>query len=350
MGIEKAALMLIEFDSLQGPIIRKKSPNGFEVQENKKQGDFLMWVLRASEFSVRKVGNHTAYARALSLRDPNFPRKNRQFGFAIVTKTAIEFQKVNEVVDKLIKKAKKRGNNKPYFIMLNELLTIFKEIKDEQTIFELERDRTTQTKERNGQKQTAHSEEQMTSKKMTIFNKIKIAHANNSPTTIITRRESGSSEAKTNKQLEVSTDRISIFAELQANLHNGMIKQVRAGLMIFARILETFPSKEVKKERIRVGVEYFDLLLHENVDIPYFLPFLQYLFFMESFTIEVFKRQSFKEKLSELVTTHGKWVEDFTPRSLEGKQLSAFFQLVGIKREALGLLIDLLFIGIIELF
>ncbi|MBD3190956.1 MAG: hypothetical protein GF308_09950 [Candidatus Heimdallarchaeota archaeon] len=348
MGVENAALMLVEFDSTRGPIIRKKSPNNFKIPIINDQGNFLMWVLRAEDFSVRKVGNYTAYARALSLRDPNFPRKNRQFGFVIVTQTTIEFQKVNGIIDDLIKKAKGRSNNKPYFKMLYELLETFKEIKKEQATFNSEGKTTGRTRE--GEETKVQQMEQISSNRLTVFNKIIIYDKKNEVTILVKKNGLERTKKGISKQLEASTDRIIISSEVQYNLQNGLINQLHEGLMIFARMLEAFPSKQVQKERILVGVEYFDRLLQEKVDIPYFLPFLQYLIFMESFTIEVVKTQEFNQNLAELIKTHGSWIEKFDLPSLEGKQLSAFFNLVKIKREALEVLIDLLFLGIIELF
>ena len=121
---DEITAVLVEFDSIKGPAIRKKQPASYLFPENSEMKDVLMWVIRASEFSVRKIEKQTAYAKAISLRDPNFTRKKRQFGITLITKTTMDLEKAESILDKIISVCVKESENKPYFKMLNSFLSI----------------------------------------------------------------------------------------------------------------------------------------------------------------------------------------------------------------------------------
>ncbi|MHA1354053.1 MAG: hypothetical protein ACTSR1_02615, partial [Candidatus Heimdallarchaeota archaeon] len=81
-------------------------------------------MIRAKEFSVRKLNTHTVYAKTISLTDPNFSRKNRQFGIAIITSVTIEIEEAEQIINNIFSESIEKCNNQSYFKMLNGLLEI----------------------------------------------------------------------------------------------------------------------------------------------------------------------------------------------------------------------------------
>jgi hypothetical protein len=351
--------ILVEFDSIKGPIIRKKEPNNFEFPVGAEIDAILMWILRATEFSVRKIGEQTAYAKILSLDDPNFQRKKRQFGIAIITKETIELKTAEKLLDEIIKQAQSRGNDKPYFKMLKELLEIIGSIQGisnrlnvtEQTK-QLQPDVSINTQKKSQNLIAIENTNQfdqflLMSKKLLIFNKVKIMDKNKESTFIISSVEAfGKIDMDIGQIVEITTNRYNFKIDLRSYCPS----ELEQGFELLSRILETLPQDSMYNERLVVAIEFLDRLIDEQVDLEYYLPFLQYLIAMENYTITEFLNEEFNKQLHNLKETHGDWIEALSKNNLDGKSLSNFFKETGVRREGLELLVDLLFVKIIAIY
>ncbi|NPE08286.1 MAG: hypothetical protein GNW80_08395 [Asgard group archaeon] len=350
--------LLVEFDSTKGPVLRKKQPMNYEFPQNLELEQFLMWIIRASEFSVRKIEKQTVYAKNIALRDPNFARKKRQFGIALITKTTIELDEAELILDRIIDHCKKDGDGKPYFKMLSGLLqtigsfptyiTVVKEnllkkskTKQKQMLL-LEEEENTDVNDISQEKQFL-----LMSSKLRVFNKVTLIDKENKTKTIVSLVE-GFSKVNdlVGRQFAWESSRYTILVDLQYDAPKGLER----GADILLRIFETLPANKIFNERLLVAVEFLDRLFDEKVDIEYYLPFLQYLVSMDNFTITEFKTEIFDEQYEKMKETHGDWIYCLKNVELDGKKLSEFFKVVGVKREGLELLIDLLFVKLIAIF
>ncbi|MGC9778561.1 MAG: hypothetical protein HZR80_04910 [Candidatus Heimdallarchaeota archaeon] len=304
--------VLVEFDSIKGPVIRKKQPASNIFPENSEMESVLMWAIRASEFSVRKIEKQTAYAKAISLRDPNFTRKKRQFGIALITETTMDLGKAESILDKIISVCVKESENKPYFKMLNGLLIA---IGDFQQIINGESLTTKNPNIINQKEKTSDSNEKedkyneqqiqqylLMSNRLNLFNKITFLDKENNTKTIVCLAE-GFSKANGvfGVPYEYTSDRFNIQVDLRYEIPEGL----EQGLEILARILSTMTTGKEFNEKVLVSAEFIDRLLFEKVDIKYYLPFLQYLISMDHFTITEFKTEEYKEQYASLKETHG---------------------------------------------
>ncbi|NHK32866.1 MAG: hypothetical protein FK730_16080 [Asgard group archaeon] len=351
--------ILVEFDSMKGPIIRKKEPKNYEFPEGAEIDAILMWILRASEFSVRKIGEQTAYAKILSLNDPNFQRKKRQFGIAIITKETIELKTAEELLEKIIKQAQSSGNDKPYFKMLKELLAIIGNTQgipiglnetEQHKRLQPEVSLKVQNKSQNliAIENTNQFEQfLLMSKKLIVFNKVKIMDKSKESTFIISSVETfGKIDMDIGQIAEIITNRYNF----EIDLRNYCPPELEQGFELLSRILEALPQDSTYNERLVVAIEFLDRLIDEQVDLEYYLPFLQYLIAMENYTITEFLNEEFNKQLHNLKETHGDWIESLSKNNLDGKRLSNFFKVTGVRREGLELLVDLLFIKIIAIY
>jgi hypothetical protein len=356
-GENKIAL-LVEFDSMKGPVLRKKQPTSYEFPQNLELEQFLMWIIRATEFSVRKIEKNTVYAKTLALRDPNFNRKKRQFGIALVTNTTIELDKAEAMLDQIISHCKKDSDGKPYFKMLSSLLQTITDFPNYMTV---SKDSSLKNTKKNQIQLLLHEEEEKTqhneksqdkqfllmSNKLRVFNKLTLIDKETQTKTIVSLVE-GFSKVNdlVGRQFAWESSRYSILVDLQYDAPEGL--EIGADLLL--RIFDALPSGKILNERLLVAVEFLDRLLDEKVDIEYYLPFLQYLVSMDNFTITEFKTKAFTEQYEKMKETHGEWIKCLNEVELDGKKLSDFFKLVGVRREGLELLIDLLFVKLIAIF
>jgi hypothetical protein len=349
-------VLLVEFDSLKGPVLRKKQPASYEFPQNLELEQFLMWIIRASEFSVRKVEKNTAYAKTISLKDPNFARKKREFGVALITKETIELEKAEFMLDRIIDICKKTGDGEPYFRMLKGLLETISSFPKHIAISRKEsvsntRKRQKQTllvKEESYQKKIQKENQfLLMSNKLRVFNKVTLIDKQTQIKTVVSLVE-GFSKVNdlVGQQFAWESKRYTILVDLQYDAPSGL----EHGADILLRIFESLPTSKILNERVLVAVEFLDRLLDENVDIEYYLPFLQYLVSMENFTVTEFQTEVFVEQLEKLQETHGDWITNLKNVNLDGKKLSEFFKVVGVRREGLELLIDLLFVKLIAIF
>ena len=347
-------LVLVEFDSLKGPVIRKRNPQNYTLPKLSLEEEFLMWIIRSSEFSVRKIEQQTAYAKAISLADPNFSRKKRQFGLAIISKLTFELSEAEIILNELIRNCLKNSDNKSYFKMLNGLLQTVKNFELPENIL-LQSIKSTKEDVLKQINNTAKFDEKIEeqnqlphiiiSSKLQIFNKITLKEKRGMIELVVGKPE-GFETFKQKQQMNISSDKIDIDVLLQnyspTNLHKG--------LEIFIQILESTKELENKIEKIIIGIEFLDRLLYEDVDIEYYLPFIQYLLSMENYSITEFKEEEFGKQLVNLRGTHGDWINSLIGKNFDGMKLTQFFNITGIKREGLELLIDLLFTKLITIY
>jgi hypothetical protein len=166
---------------------------------------------------------------------------------------------------------------------------------------------------------------------------------------IVIRRSLNEDSKQVNEkgeQLEFGTEKYTVRIEMTGCLPDDL----QFGLEIFSRIIEPLSTLQGNEYRLLVGVEFFDRLLAENIDIHYYLPFIQYLINMEKYTITEFKNEEFANHLPDLMETHGEWVNCIKNSQLDGLPLTKFFDIVKVKREGLEFLIDLLFMKLIKIF
>ncbi|MCF2142302.1 MAG: hypothetical protein K9W42_01190 [Candidatus Heimdallarchaeota archaeon] len=328
MDGKNEALLLVEFDSMKGPLIRivrpKKAPLIRKINEKK----LLIWIIRASEFSVQRLGELTVYAKALSLDDPNFSRKKRQFGVAFLTQRTLELTVAQKLLELLTQKCKKEANNQGYFLMLKKFLEILEYAQVQLDANTLE---------------TEPEEKEFDSNKLQVFNKLTLNIKELDKEIIVNAATAPDREEKENRTLRQFENR-KIKAE--AMLQGEPPQDLDLAMDLFLRILERLPKEELQT-RIVAAVEYLDRLLFEKVDIEYFLSFLQYFISMEEFTISEFKKEELNAQLKNLQETHGEWIKCLVTAEFTGKSLEHFFEVTGYRREGLELLIDLLFIKII---
>ncbi|NHJ86529.1 MAG: hypothetical protein FK734_13775 [Asgard group archaeon] len=351
-------LLLIEFDSIKGPIIRKKSPDDFELPANYNDHSLLMWVIRSTEFSVRKIKQHTAYAKIISLKDPNFMRKKRQFGLALITPTTIELEKAESLINKIISKCQKDCENKPYFKMLLGLIQIIDnfpkminnngnndatpQIIQQQDISEGKIDDL-----RHFIKNPSNNQFILISNRLNVFNKLIFNNKKDNLKVIVSHAKKIDKVKETiGTKIEFGIDSYEIIADVK----NEVISDIKLGLELLLRILDSTSLTMDFNKRILVAAEFLDRLLTENVDIEYYLPFLQYLISMEQYSVSEFKTEDYETHLSDLMDTHGEWIQCLKGKELDGKPLKSFFEITDIKREGLELLIDLLFVKLIAIF
>jgi hypothetical protein len=350
--------LLVEFDSMKGPVLRKKQPTTYEFPQNLELEQFLKWVIHSSEFSVRKIEKDTVYAKTISLRDPNFTRKKRQFGIALITKTTIELDKAEIILDKIISHCLKDSDGQPYFKMLKGLLQT---ITNFPNYLSISKESSSRTKKKKQKQLLLHKEEKkaqnneksqekqflLMSNKLHVFNKLILIDKKTQTKTVVSLVE-GFSKVNdlVGRQFAWESNRYTILIDLQYDAPNGL----EIGADIILRIFDALPSGKILNERLLVAVEFFDRLLDEKVDIEYYLPFLQYLVSMDNFTITEFKTEMFNEQFEKMKKTHGDWIKCLKDVELDGKRLTEFFKIVGVRREGLELLIDLLFVKLIAIF
>lgn len=352
-------VILVEFDSMKGPIIRKKEPKNYQFPDGAEIDAILMWTLRSTEFSVRKIVEQTAYAKTISLSDPNFQRKKRQFGFAVVTEKTIELKKAEKLLDKIIQVAQKKGNNTPYFKMLNELFEIINSIEEltnglddsknqEHLLPEVSREKQNKTQKTTlVENVNQYDQFLLISKKLLVFNKVKIIDIGRESTFIISSAEGfGKADKDIGQIIEISTNHFKYIVDIR----NYFPPELDQGFVLLSRIFETLPQESNYNERFVIAIEFLDRLLDEQVDIEYYLPFLQYLISMENYTITEFQNEEFNNQFHNLKNTHGEWIQSLSNENLDGKKLTDFFRITAIRREGLELLVDLLFIKIIAIY
>lgn len=300
------------------------------------------------------MNTHTVYAKTISLADPNFARKNRQFGLALITSVTIELDEAEEIINSIIEESQERCNNQSYFKIISGLLEIIskegaftkKKTKQENKISDNEKRKCVlPVKEAVFDKV---NQRVFLSEKLSQFKSVKFTSKIEEYSVVI--RQSLYSEInqadKQGEQLEFATGKFAIRVEMT----KGLPEDLQFGLEIFSRIIETISAIQGNEYRILVGVEFFDRLLAENIDIHYYLPFIQYLISMDQYTVTEFQNEEFKNQLPDLMETHGEWINSLNDCELDGQKLTKFFDIVGIKREGLEFLIDLLFMKLIKIF
>ncbi|NHJ47471.1 MAG: hypothetical protein FK733_06775 [Asgard group archaeon] len=352
------AVVLVEFDTMKGPVIRKSVPKDHVFQRDSELDSILMWILRANEFSVRKIGKLTAYAKTISLDDPNFQRKKRQFGLAIITEKTIELDIVESIIDKIIKLAKKKANNKPYFRMLHELLEII--ASTQKAISGIEEPQVKEQLQPKISTEVVKSQpttpatgidnfEQflLMSKVLQSFNKVTIVDKKMENKIIVSSVDVFGKVDKIIGEISEIESKRYIF---QVDIKGFIPKELAVGFHILSRILEAIPIENNVNERFVVAIEFLDRLLIEQVDLEYYLPFLQYFISMENYTITEFLNEEYEKQLSNLQETHGEWIKSLSGANLDGKRLPEFFKITGVRREGLELLVDLLFVKIIAIY
>ncbi len=348
----KLGIILVEFDSLKGPVIRNKNPKNFQIPNVTSNENLLMWIIRANEFSVRKVGNKTAFAKAISLDDPNFPRKKRQFGLGLIAQPAIDLIEAEKILDVLISTSKKRSNNRPYFKMLNGLLTSIanfilpSKLSNNEIVSLQERKPKIKTQSEIIPKQ--ETSRLLVSEKFNVFQKVIISLKQSNYSLSIASKEAffESKEDFSHKEISISTEKTRIEVIVQRRIPDNL----QIGLDILSRILDVVIDFSNKENRIISCLEFLDRLLLEDVDIRYYMPFSQYLVAMESYTISEFKSEEIANQIAIFKETHGEWIECIIGKELDGKKLTEFFFVTGITRESLELLIDFLFVKLVAIF
>ncbi|MHA1212996.1 MAG: hypothetical protein ACTSSH_11090 [Candidatus Heimdallarchaeota archaeon] len=356
MGQEnsKLSVVLVEFDSMKGPVLRKKEPQNFDFPINEENDNILMWILRAVEFSVRKIDTYTAYAKTIALRDPNFSRKKRQFGIAFITKSTIEIEKMERLLENIVEKCQREGENKPYFKMLNSLLKIIEDVNDNTNLLQTTTKDQQETSDRDQEDDAEEIENDsrnnqylLMSNRLKMFNKVSMTDKRTNKTTIVCAADRFSQmQGKIGQLFEVLSEKFQMEIDIRFEVPEGL----NQGMEMMLRIFEVQPIDGSFNERLLVAVEFFDRLLYERVDLEYFLPYLQYFISMENFTITEFKTEEFDIQLPNLMETHGEWINCLANQNLDGKHLTEFYKLTGVRREGLELLIDLLFVKIIVIF
>jgi hypothetical protein len=367
-----AAILLIEFDSIEGPIIRMTRPMNFFLPKTTVLNDFLMWVIRAEDFSVRKIDELTAYAKALKLYDPNYSRKDRKFGFVYVCNPTIPLSDAETLLDDLIKKSIRRSNKQPYFKLLKGLIETLQEAKPRE-LFQLcqqtEKDLKEQVKESNKNKANndkksvmagaierkngiisqseANNVIKISTNRLHIFNRVIITDKLTEVSYIIGRPDTlKRPEEPVGKEFEITTGRIKVRVDLRGGIPTGLQK----GLEILNQEIDGIPLGGLAKERLVVSVEFLDLLLWEQADIQFYTPYLRYILAMDYFTIKEFNQSQFQEHFQSLCNTHGRWIECLENEPLTGQTLEQYFQITGINRQAMEMLVDLIIIKIIKVY
>jgi len=244
-------------------------------------------------------------------------------------------------------------NNQSYFKILNGLLEIIsnegsftnREIKEEKVPESIRNRKESPAKNPFLEKV---NQRVFLSEKLSQLKSVKFTSKKEEYNVVI--RKSLNSETdqtvKQGEQLEFATNKYAIRVEMISSLPDDL----QFGLEIFSRIIETLSTLQGNEYRLLVGVEFFDRLLAENIDIHYYLPFIQYLISMEKYTITEFKNEEFTNQLTDLMETHGEWINCLNNNELDGQPLTKFFDIVGVKREGLEFLIDLLFMKLIKIF
>ncbi|MHA1773007.1 MAG: hypothetical protein ACTSXO_02645 [Candidatus Heimdallarchaeota archaeon] len=328
MDGKNEALLLVEFDSMKGPLIRMVRPKKATLIKKINEKKLLIWIIRATEFSVQRLGELTVYAKALALDDPNFSRKKRQFGIAFLTQRTLELTVAQKLLELLIQKCKKEANNQGYFLMLQKFLETLE-------FAQVQLDANALV--------TEPEEKEFDSNKLQIFNKLTFEFKELAKEIIVNATNTTDQQNKQNNApLQFGARKIKAQIELQGERPQDL----SLAMNLFLRILERLPKEELQT-RIIAAVEYLDRLLFEKVDIEYFLSFLQYFISMEEFTISEFKKDELIAQLKNLQETHGEWIKCLVTAEFTGKSLEHFFKITGFRREGLELLIDLLFIKII---
>jgi len=310
-------------------------------------------VIRAKEFSVRKLNTHTVYAKTISLTDPNFSRKNRQFGIAIITSVTIEIEEAEQIINNIFSESIEKCNNQSYFKMLNGLLEIISN-DDPFTGKDFVKDQKKQISNDKVEKPVKNpflekvNQRVFLSEKLSQIKSVKLTSQKEEYNVVIrqTLKSEPNQVSKQGEQLEFATEKYAIRVEMTSSLPDDL----QFGLEIFSRIIEPLSTLQGNEYRLLVGVEFFDRLLAENIDIHYYLPFIQYLITMEQYTITEFKNEEFANHLPDLMTTHGEWIDCLNNNELDGLPLTKFFEIVKVKRESLEFLIDLLFMKLIKIF
>jgi len=300
---------------------------------------------------VRKLNTHTVYAKTITLADPNFSRKNRQFGIAIITSVTIELEEAEQILNNIISESLEKCNNQSYFKILNGLLEVIsKENSFTENVTTRNSDKKRSKKEAPAKNPFLEKVNQRVflSEKMTQFKSVKFTCKKEEYNVIIRKSLNSETNEVNNQgeQLEFATGKYAIRIEMTTSLPDDL----QFGLEIFSRIIENFSTLQGNEYRLLVGVEFFDRLLAENIDIHYYLPFIQYLISMEKYTITEFNNEEFSNHLPDLMETHGEWINCINDTELDGQKLTSFFEIVKIKRESLEFIIDLLFMKLIKIY
>ncbi len=186
------------------------------------------------------------------------------------------------------------------------------------------------------------------SEKLTQIKSLKITSQKEEYNIVIRQSLDSNSNQETKKgeQLEFATEKYAVRVEMTSSLPDDL----QFGLEIFSRIIEPLSTLQGNEYRLLVGTEFFDRLLAENIDIHYYLPFIQYLITMEKYTITEFRNEEFMNHLPDLMETHGEWITCLNNSELDGLPLTKFFNIVKVKSDGLEFLIDLLFMKLIKIF
>lgn len=342
----KMSTILVEFDTLKGPVIRKRTPKSFEMLKKLEIESILLWIIRADEFSVRKIESDTAYAKTFTLSDPNFARKKRRFGLALISKDTIELTSAEKIINELLNKCREVGENQPYFKMLNNLFQILNQTMEIDSSSEVNKQTETNSKHANNS-ETKKEHILLMSKRLSIFNKLSIIDKKKKEQITVSSTDNfGKADRNIGSVHKLQSEKFEIIADLRLEIPETLM----LGLELLLRIIDVLPIGIVLKDRFLVAAEYIDRLLYEEVDIEYYLPFLQYFVSMENFTITEFNTEEFSLRIDEFQENYGEWVKELQKKNLDGKKLTKYFQIVGQRREGLELLIDLLFVKLISLF
>jgi len=253
MNNEKAlTTLLIEFDSLKGPVIRKIHPAENHFAREEELEKIAMWILRAIEFSVRKINNQIIYAKTIELNDPYFPRKKRQFGIALLSNETLEMNRAEFLIKKILEKCKLESDNKPYFRMLCGLLEVISSVEDlintNTTNNREEYDKEDQTiildykNYKIDETQKQKKQFLFFTKQMILFNKAIIEDKKNSIKTIICLKDKSN---KINEFIGYKIEQNSNRFHIQIDLKNKPMEELVQGLGILLGILETLPKDRI---------------------------------------------------------------------------------------------------------
>ncbi|MHA1743814.1 MAG: hypothetical protein ACTSV6_06155, partial [Candidatus Heimdallarchaeota archaeon] len=250
MDGKNEAFLLVEFDSMKGPLIRMVRPKKAPLIKKINEKKLLIWIIRATEFSVQRLGELTVYAKALALDDPNFSRKKRQFGVAFLTQRTLELTVAQKLLELLIQKCKKEANNQGYFLMLQKFLETLEFARVQLDANALV---------------TEPEEKEFDSNKLQIFNKLTFEFKELAKEIIVNATNTTVQQNKQNNApLQFETRKIKAQVELQGERPQDL----SLAMDLFLRILERLPKEELQT-RIIAAVEYLDRLLFEKVDIEY---------------------------------------------------------------------------------
>ena len=278
---KELGLVLVEFDSIKGPIIRIAKPHERVIPEKKELEKILMWIIRAKEFSVRKIGKSTAYAKILELNDPNFRRNKRQFGFALITDKKLSLENAEVFVDSILNRCRIGSDNQSYFKMLNNLFLTLETMNDKEMEDILKAEEKWEEDINKISIETSITQYVNNKKKGHKSNLLKIVKT----IFILEKKSDEEISIFSNNLSEKNAEHIIEEDGYNINLTSSLVieptQKITDGFKILVKIFDSLSSIKLFEDRIVAGIEYFDRLLRENVDLEYFLPFLQYMITME---------------------------------------------------------------------